>query len=116
MAAAVAHARSIDVVGTNLTPGAGVGDVEDLAVRREAQAVRSGHLVRDQRELARLRVESIDTGRDLGFGLVAFVPSADAVDRIREPDAAVGMDHDVVWRIQTLAAELRGDLGDRAVL
>src|SRR6185436_5392296 len=109
MSAAVAHAAAIDVIRANLTPGAGVGDVEDLVVRRETEAIRSRHLVRDQRELAGLGVEAIDAGLDLGLGLVAFVVSTNAIDRIGTPDAAVGMDDDVVRGVHTLALERAGD-------
>ena len=49
------------------------------------------------------------------LGLEAFVVAADAVGRIGEPDAAVGMHDDVVGRVQALALELFGDHGDRAV-
>ena len=62
------------------------------------------------------RVDAIDRFLELLGGLEAFVVAVDAVGRIGEPDAAVGMDHDVVGRVQALAFELVGDDGDGAVV
>jgi len=51
----------------------------------------------------------------LGPLLDALIVTADAVDRIGEPDRAVGGDGDVIGRVQLLAVVLVRDDGDRAV-
>src|SRR5215831_6353871 len=51
----------------------------------------------------------------LGLLLDALIVTADAVDRICEPDRAVGGDGDVIGRVQFLAVVLIRDDGDRAV-
>jgi hypothetical protein len=51
----------------------------------------------------------------LGLLLDALTVTADAVDRIGEPDRAVGGDGDVIGRVQLLAVVLVGDDSYRAV-
>ena len=63
----------------------------------------------------RLAVDAIDGFLGLLLALEAFVVSADAVGRIGEPDAAVGMHDDVVRRVQALALKLLRDHGHGAV-
>ena len=95
---------------------AGVDDVELLLVRREGNAVRFDEVVDDDFDIAGFRIDPIDIVLVLfGRGFDAFVIAADAVDRIGEPDRAVGSDGCVVRRVQPLAVVLVGDDGDRAV-
>ncbi len=63
-----------------------------------------------------LGVDAIDRLLELGRGLEAFVVAHDAVGGVGEPDAAIGMDHDVVGGIERLALELVGDHGDGAIV
>src|SRR5262249_2040319 len=57
----------------------------------------------------------INSSRHLRFGLEAFVIAVDSVFGIRKPDAAVGMHHDVVWRVQSLALIFLSDDGDSSI-
>jgi hypothetical protein len=95
---------------------AGIGDIEDMLVGREAEAVRLGEVVDDHVELSRSRVEAIDVAAVLlRLGLVAFIVGKDAVGRVGEPDRAVGFDDDVVGRVQPPALVTVDDRRDRAV-
>ncbi len=96
---------------------AGVGDIENLLVGREREAVRLDPVADDQGHRPAVRIDAIDVRRaDLGFGLVALVVAVDAVGRIGEPDRAIRLDHQVVRRVQLLALEAVGQHGDRAVM
>ena len=93
---AAANRPAVDVPRLDVARHAGVRDIQLLVVGRKANAVRFANLVGHLINLCRLRVDAID--RFLGFllALVALVIPADAVDRIGEPDPAVGMHGDVV--------------------
>ena len=61
--------------------------------------------------------DAVDVGGGLlGLFLLAFPLAVDAEQRIGEPDRVVGLDHDVVRRVQPLALELVGQHRDLAVL
>src|SRR5439155_12990505 len=61
--------------------------------------------------------DAVDVGGGLfGLFLLAFPLAVDAEQRIGEPDRIVGLDHDVVRRVQPLALELVGQHRDLAVL
>src|SRR5437870_13375991 len=51
----------------------------------------------------------------LGVGLEPLVVSEDAVNRVREPNAAVGMNRNVVRRIQPFSFELIRNNGNRSI-
>src|SRR5262245_28026359 len=94
----------------------GIDDVELLLVGREADAIRLDEVVDDNLDVAGFRIDPIDIVLFLlGRGFDTFVEAADTVDRIGEPDGAVGSDDDVIWRIQLLAIIAVGDDRDRAV-
>src|SRR4051794_20520366 len=92
-----------------------VDDVEPPLVGRERDPVRLVEAVGDHRRPPGARVEPVDVGRQLEFGLVALVVAEDAVARVGEPDRAVGGHHHVVRRVQPLALEAVDEDGDRAV-
>src|SRR5690606_6120240 len=80
------------------------------------QPVRLHDLVRDERDLPGVSVYAIDGRIDLRLGGETFVVAADAVDRVREPYAAVRMDDGVVRRIEPPAVVAIGKHGDGAVV
>ena len=85
---------------------AGVGDVEQLLVGREGEAVGFDEIGRRRRDRAAFGIDAIDVaGADLLRRGVALVFGIDAVGRIAEPDRAVRLHHDVVGRIEALALE-----------
>ena len=59
----------------------------------------------DDRSLADGGIEAVDSGRQFEFGFETLVVEQNAVAGIGEPDAPIGMDDDIVGRIQTLALE-----------
>ena len=80
-------------------------DVELLLVGRERQAVRVDQVGDHGRELA-VAADAVDVGRRLlGLRARAFPLAVDAEQRVGEPDAVVGLDDDVVRRVQALALE-----------
>src|SRR5690606_21038594 len=108
----VAHPRAVDVPDFRLA-GSRVGDVEQRVIRREAQPVRLHDLVGDDLDPSGVAVDAVYGGIELRLGPEAFVVAANAVDRIREPDAAVRMDDDVVRRVEPSAVEAVGQHGHR---
>ena len=90
--------------------GAGIGDVEQLLVGREGEAVRPHHVVDDPVDRAALRVDAIDVAAvDLLRLPVALVVGVDAVGGIGEPDRVVGLHHRVVRRVEALALPIVGE-------
>src|SRR6266446_669042 len=95
-----------------------IAEVDDIhlpLVRREAQPVGpdiAGH----HGGAAGLRIETVHVGRQFLLGHVAFIVARDARGGIREPDRAVGFDHDVVRGIERLAVELIDQHRDGAVI
>ncbi len=77
-----------------------VRDVDDFLVRREADAVRPTEVVGHDADVARRRVVAVHLLGQLGFGPETLLV---AVNGVGEPDAAVGMDDDVVGRIELAA-------------
>ena len=67
-------------------------------------------------DAARGGVHAIDRKRMLLLGPVAFVIAADAIGRVGEPDAAVGVHGGVIGRIQRPAFVTVGDDRDRTVV
>src|SRR6185312_8838760 len=119
---------------------AGADDVELFVVLRKAQAIGIGHLVFRNHEVdATAGIDAVAVGGQFTLGLAdlgrlpqailepplrvarasggvrrAFVELA-AIGRIGEPIAAIGMRHDIVGRIETLAIEAIGQNRHRAV-
>ena len=105
-------ARSVGQVA-----GAGVGNVEHRFVRRKRQPVGLDEVVDHQFDRAAGRVDAVHVaGADLAVGALAFVVRQDAVARIGEPDAAIGMHHHIVRRVQPLAFPVAGQHGDGAIV
>ena len=91
-------------------------DVELLLVGREGEAV-GVHEVGDDRGQLAVGADAVDVGgRLLGLRARAFPFAVDAEHRVGEPDAVVGLDDDVVRRVQPLALEAVGQHRDLAVL
>ena len=102
------------VRAVRLVRDAGVDDVQQRLVGRERQTVGLHEVVGDDGDAPARRVEAVDVaGADLARRCVAFVVGVDAVARVGEPDAAVGLDHHVVGRVETLAVEAIGQHGAR---
>src|ERR1039458_1111741 len=95
---------------------AGIHDIQLLIVGRKTYAVGLVERVRHDLDARRLRVHAVDRLLDFLARWKAFVAAHDAVGRVGEPDAAIGMHHDIVRRIQRLAVVLVGDHGHRAVM
>ena len=74
-----------------------VRDVAGVFVRREADAVGTAESIRHDTDIPRRGVESVDQLRQLRFRPETLVV---AVDRVREPDGAVGMHDDVVGGVE----------------
>lgn len=71
----------------------------------------------DEGDLAARWIDLVHVGgANLGFGLLALVVAVDAVGRIRKPDRAVRLHHDVVGRVQPTPLELVGKHRDGAVV
>ena len=116
---AIANRLSIDVPDFDLAAAAGVGDVDLLIVRREADsvgpAVRSAKFIGKLLDLKCLAVDAIDAGRQFGIRFETFIISANTVIWIGEPDAPVRTHDDVIGRIQSLALKLFSDDGHRPI-
>jgi hypothetical protein len=94
----------------------GVDDVELLLVGREREAVGFHEVVDHSLDRAAVRIDPVDPLLLLFLlGFDSLVVCHDPVERIAEPDRAVGGDDDVVRRVQLLAVVAVGDDGDRAV-
>ena len=90
--------------------------VELLFIRRERDAVRIEQ-VGDHRVQPAVGAEPVHVGGGLvGFGPFTFPFAIDAEYRVGEPDRVVGLDHDVVGRIEPFAVETVGQHGDLAVV
>ncbi len=84
--------------------GRSIRDVEQRFVGRERKPVGLDRYVGDRLDFAIRRIEAKDVAiADLGFAAVPFLGNDEAVGRVGEPDRAVGLDHDVVRRIEALA-------------
>ena len=105
---AAAHRIAVNVkhanvgIAVRIVAGGRVADVEQGFVGREAKAVRLGEVGDDRLKPARQGIQAVHVGRKLGFRDTALVVVQDAVAGIREPYAAVGLDHHVVGRIEPL--------------
>src|ERR1035438_6898345 len=99
-----------------VTGGAGIDDVQLLVVGGKTDAVGLVESVGRPLDAGRLGIHAVDGLFDLLPRRKSLVASHDAVGRVGEPDAAIGMDHEVVGRIQGLAVELVGDHGDAALV
>jgi hypothetical protein len=97
-------------------PRRGLDDVELALVRREAEAVRPVDAVGHDRRLPGRRIEAVERHLQLALGAGPLVIEHDPEGGIGKPDRAVGLDHDVVWRIEALALEPVDQHGDRAVV
>ena len=104
-----------DILRFGIVSRAGVADIDLLVVGREADAVGLVEVVGDEFDFAGLGIHAIHGLLQIHLALVAFVVAEDAVAGVGEPDAAVGMHHDVVGRIEVLAVVFLGDDGDAAV-
>src|SRR5205823_12744066 len=87
---------SIRIPNADLARRAGIGDVDFLIVRREADAIGAAQLVGQFFNFPRLTIRTINRHRQLRVGLEPLVVSADAVEAVREPNAAVRMNREVV--------------------
>ncbi len=89
-----------------------VGDVDNLLARREADAVRPAEAVGDDSDVTGPGFETVDLLGQLRQGPEALLV---AVDGVGEPDAAVGVDDDVVGRVERAAVvvveQRRGAVG-----
>lgn len=88
-AARVGGARAVDQVG--------IGDVDRLFARGEADAARAAEAIRHGADVARRRIEAVDLLRELGFGAK---PLFVAINGIGEPHRPVSGDDDVVGRVE----------------
>src|SRR5712691_333147 len=95
---------------------AGVREIDPFVIGREANAVGPGHIVCNFFHLPGLAVHAVHGLLDFFVALETLVVAADAVGRVGEPDAAVGMHHDIVGRVEPLALELVRNHRDRAVV
>src|ERR1039458_6450093 len=93
-----------------------IHDIQLLIVGRKTDAVGLVERVGHHLDARGLRVHAVDRLLDFLARWKAFVAAHDAVGRVGEPDAAIGMHHDIVRRIQRLAVVLVGDHGHRAVM
>ena len=92
-----------------------LSDVEHALVGRECKPVRPLEVIRSDGEIACSDVETIERRRQLGSLLTAFVIRADPIERVAEPDRPIGLAHDVVRRVEALAAIMAGEHRHRAV-
>ena len=103
---AVDNFKHPDVADWILTVGgAGVGDVESRFVGAEGQPVRTLEIRGDRLHRAIGRIHPVDVAGQFLLGPVALVVRYDPVMRVREPDCAVGLDHNIVGRIESPALE-----------
>ena len=102
----VAHrAVGIDVIAPDAAVGRALPlhNVQLLLIGREGQAVGIDDVGDDRRQLA-VGTNAVDIGRGLlWLGAEAFPLAVDAEQRVGEPDGVVGLNHDVVGRIELLA-------------
>src|SRR5262249_6230838 len=79
---------------------AGVDDIELLLVRRQGDAIGLHEVVNDNLDVPGFRIDPVDVVFFLlGLGFDTLIVAADAVDRIGEPDRAIGSDNRVVRRV-----------------
>ena len=84
------HVEDTDVGWTiGFVRTAGVNDVKELFIRREAETIGAHKVIGDDGHLPRLPVDTVDIGGQFGLGLVAFVVHQDAITGISKPDAAI---------------------------
>ena len=105
--AVVGDIEAADVMGRfGIRPEAEIGDVEMFSSGEKARPFGREKSSTTIRRAAIPWIEAIDVATaDLAVGLSAFVFGADPVGRVGEPDRAVGMDDDVIGRIQPFAVE-----------
>ncbi|KPW88171.1 hypothetical protein ALO79_200278 [Pseudomonas syringae pv. castaneae] len=93
----------IDAVGHD-SPGAspGLNQIESSFIRGKGKAVRPFEIFSDTAQGA-VGIEAIEVGRQFGCALAPHVVTDQAERRVGEPDAVVGLHHDVIGRVQRLA-------------
>ena len=93
-----------------------VVDVEKRFVGRESEAVRIDAVFDDERRLPRGRNAEDAVEIEIALHvLTVHLHVEERAGRIREIDAAVGLHHDVVRRVELLPVPLRAQCRDRAV-
>jgi hypothetical protein len=70
----------------------GVGHIELLLVGREAKAVRHAEVADHDIHLPALWIEPVDIARQLRLLAISLVVTADAIIRVGEPHAVIGLD------------------------
>lgn len=80
-----------------------VGDVDNLLVRREADAIWAAESVGYGADASGVWIVSVDLVRKLRAGTVALL---EAVDRIGEPDTAIAVDDNVIDGIEVASVEV----------
>lgn len=88
-----------------------ISDIQRLLIRRKAQAIRLADPIRNSTHVARPGIVPIHLARQLRARPDVLLV---AVRRVREPDAPVGMHHDVVDRVEPPPVVVADD-GLRAV-
>jgi CHAT domain len=90
-------------------------EVKLLLVGRQGDAVRPVNVTRHNGKTSGL-VEAIYIGRQFLLIHDARIVPGDAVNGIGEPDRIIGLDHDIIGRIEALAVEPIGQHGDGSVI
>src|SRR5262249_2029788 len=103
--ATVTQAPILDVEDADVGGRAGIDDIDQPLVGREAQPGRPVEVGGHHGRLAAARVEPVDIARQLEGRLVPFIVHQNAIARIGEPDRPVGVDYDIVRRVKALAVE-----------
>src|SRR5262245_7955819 len=94
------------VIGSDHTWGnPSFDDIHFGFVGREREAVRPIDVASNDSAATGLHVETIDVGWQLRHRRMALVVAQNAERRIGEPDGIVGLDHDIVWRVERFAIE-----------
>jgi hypothetical protein len=95
---------------------AGVDDVHFSFVGRKTDTVGLDHVTDNDRGLTGFRVDAVNVGGQFEGSFVSFVVGHDAVARIGEPDGSIGMDGEIVWRVELFVLEMIHQHGDGAVV
>ena len=95
-----------DVIDADFLGAIRVGDVQLFVVRREAEAVWLGDVIKHLLNFAGLAIDAVDGFLQLVRSLLAFVVALRAVAWIGKPDTAIRVYNDIIWSVELLPVEL----------
>jgi len=105
-----------DVIDADFLGAIRVGNVELFIVRREAEAVWLGDVIKHLLDFASLAINAVDGFLQLMRSLLAFVVALRAVAWIGKPDTAIRVHDHIVWSVELLAVELVSKNSDGAIV